>query len=77
MNAHMDVRDTNGTSSNATIFRRTDFPRKRMASPTSTPAHGVVFRQQTARAYYCRVTEPKCSSEVGAGAGEKSSRIVR
>ncbi|GAB7102878.1 hypothetical protein JCM4814A_11920 [Streptomyces phaeofaciens JCM 4814] len=31
------VRDTSGTRSSATIFRRIDFPRKRMASPSSDP----------------------------------------
>ncbi|WP_405737519.1 hypothetical protein OG607_40545 [Streptomyces sp. NBC_01537] len=44
-------------SSSATIFRRIVVPRKRMASPTSTPFKGglfsVVIRQSTARAYYC------------------------
>ncbi|GDY67226.1 hypothetical protein SAV14893_066190 [Streptomyces avermitilis] len=34
----MAVRDNSGTRSSATIFRRMDFPRKRMASPSSTPA---------------------------------------
>ncbi|GAA1889388.1 hypothetical protein GCM10009753_17540 [Streptantibioticus ferralitis] len=57
-NTQMPIRDTNGTKSSATIFRRIDFPRKRMASPTSTPGQGLVVRQ-TARAYYCGMTNSK------------------
>jgi hypothetical protein len=34
------ARDTSGTRSNATIFRRMDVPRKRMASPSSSPSPG-------------------------------------
>ena len=34
------VRETSGTSSSATIFRRMDLPRKRMASPSSAPVRG-------------------------------------
>ncbi|GGY67770.1 hypothetical protein GCM10010326_72820 [Streptomyces xanthochromogenes] len=33
---HSALRETSGTSNNATIFLRMDFPRKRMASPRST-----------------------------------------
>ncbi|GHE77960.1 hypothetical protein GCM10018785_52740 [Streptomyces longispororuber] len=57
-NPQIAVRETSGTSNNATIFLRIDFPRKRMASPSSGPERprewprGTHVRQQTARAYY-------------------------
>src|SRR3954468_3826414 len=54
--AQIAVSETSGTSNSATIFLRMDFPRKRMASPTSSPRAGAVtdvLRQRAARAYYC------------------------
>ncbi|GHJ38995.1 hypothetical protein Sm713_46040 [Streptomyces sp. TS71-3] len=39
-NPQVAVSVTKGTSNNATIFRRIDFPRKRMASPSSPPSDG-------------------------------------
>ncbi|GAA0491178.1 hypothetical protein GCM10009544_59950 [Streptomyces stramineus] len=64
--AHRAVSDTSGTSNSATIFRRIDFPRKRMASPTSTPVHGggVFDDNNAARAYYCVAQVSKTSTAI-------------